>query len=201
MKRIIIPLLLGLTASCEILNDCPKLVMGKPDGHLVDDRELKTIKILFKASDLSYENYQFYGLQSNMSGQYLVSCHQFVNNLKVWTGDLFFHFDKDGKYESLTGEIVTAIDVGTSPVMDLSGVESRFLERVEEDRFYSNSRSVVNGCMTCELVYCDLSKMGGNSAPDYVLAWLVKPEKLDYPYAIVIDSDQSVVSYNNGIIY
>lgn len=201
MKRIIIPLLLVLTASCEILNDCPKLIMGKPDGHLVDDRELKTIKILFQASDLPYENYQFYGLQSNMSGQYLVSCHQYVNNLKLWTGDLFFHFDKDGKYESLTGEIVTAIDVGTSPSMDLSEVEARFLETVNDDRFYSNSKRVANGCMICELVYYDLAKMEGGSTPDYVLAWLVKPEKSDYPYAIVIDSDQSVVSYNNGIIY
>jgi len=201
MKRIIIPLLLVLTVSCEMLTDCPKLVKGKPDGHLVDDRELKTIKILFQASNLPYENYQFYGLQSNVSGEYFVSCHQYVNNLKVWSGDLFFYFDKNGRFGSLLGNIVSVIDTGTSPSMDVSEVESQFLRRMKEDSFYSNSKSVANGCMTCELVYVDLAKTSGGSAPDYGLAWLVKPEKSDYPVAVVNDSDQSVLYYNNGIIF
>ncbi len=201
MKRIIIPLLLVLTVSCEMLMDCPKLVKGKPEGHLVDDRELKTIKTLFGASNLSYENYQFYRLESVISGEFYVSCHQFVNDLKVWTGDLIFHFDKNGKFESLSGDIVSAIDAGTSPSMDLSLVESRYLDRIKEDSFYSNSTSVANGCLTCELVYCELAKSEGGPAPDYVLAWLVKPEKSDYPVAVIIDSDQSVAYFNNGIVF
>jgi len=201
MKRIIIPLLLVLTVSCEMLTDCPKMVKGKPEGHLVDDWELKTIKTLFQASDLSYENYQFYGLQCIISGEFFVSCHQYVNNLKVWTGDLFFYFDKNGRLESIRGDMVSAIYAGTSPSMDLSEVESAFLERMKEDSFYRNSKSVANGCMTCELVYCDLSRVRDGSTPDHVLAWLVKPEKSDYPVAVVIDSDQSVVYYNNGIVY
>ena len=201
MKRIFIPLLLVLMVSCEMLSDCPKLVKGKPEGHLVDDRELKTIKILFGASDLSYENYQFYGLQSIASGEYFVCCHQYVNNLKVWRGDLFFYFDKNGRFEGLLGDIISAIDTGTSPSMDVSEVEARFLGRMKDDSFYSNSKSVANGCMTCELVYYDQAIMEGGSTPDYVLAWLVKPEKSDYPVAIVNDSNQLVIYYNNGVIF
>lgn len=201
MKRIIIPLLLVLTVSCEMFTDCPKLIKGKPEGHLVDDRELKTIKILFRASDLSYENYQFYMLESIISGEYFVSCHQYVNNLKVWSGDLFFHFDKNGRFESLSGDIISAIDTGTSPSMDVSEVESQFLERMKDDSFYRNSKSVANGCITCELVYYDQAKKGGGSAPDYVLAWLVKPEKSDYPVAVVNDSNRLVEYYNNGVIF
>jgi len=201
MKRIVIPLLLVLTVSCEMLSDCPKLVKGKPEGHLVDDSELKTIKTLFRASNLSYENYQFYSLECILSGEFYVSCHQYVNDLKVWTDDLFFHFDKNGRFESLSGDIVSAIDAGTSPSMDVTQAESRFLGRMNEDSFFRNSKSVANGCITCELVYYDIAGMSGGSTPDYVLAWLVKPEKSDYPVAVIKDSDQSVLYYNNGIIF
>jgi len=85
--------------------------------------------------------------------------------------------------------------------MDVTQAESRFLGRMNEDSFFRNSKSVANGCITCELVYYDIAGMSGGSTPDYVLAWLVKPEKSDYPVAVVKDSDQSVLYYNNGIIF
>lgn len=201
MKKIFTFLVLVLALSCENLTDCPKLIKGKPEKHLVTDQELNTITTLFRSNNLSYENYQFFRLQIDDIGYHHVRCFQFVNDLKVLSDELIFHFDAHGDYKSLSGDIISGIDVDSSPSMGLSEVENVFLERTRKDHSASVGERFMNECLTCELVYYDLNAGKGLSTPLFVLAWKINSVKSDYPYAIINDSARSVISYDNGIRY
>lgn len=201
MGKCAIFLLMFFAVSCEVLTDCPKLVQGKPRGQLVSDQEFSTIKTLFKSNNLPYDSYQFFRLERDDLGIYHARCFQYVNNLKVLSGELIFHFDSRGHYESISGEIVSGIDVDDLPSMSLNEVENLFLNKVKEDHFYAGSRKVMNDCIICELGYFNRNSGISYATPEYLLAWRVRPQKSDYPYAIIIDSEESVISFDNGIRY
>lgn len=201
MGKSVLFLLLFFAVSCEGLTDCPKLVQGKPRGQLVTDQEFSSIKTLFKSNNLPYNNYQFFRLQRDELGFNHARCFQYVNNLKVLSDELIFHFDSRGHFESISGNIVSGIDVDDLPTMELAEVENLFLNMVKEDHFYAGSRKVLNDCITCELGYYNRNSGVSYATPEYLLAWRVKPQKSDFPYAIIIDSEESVISFDNGIRY
>jgi Zn-dependent metalloprotease len=202
MKKAIIILILSQLFGCVFFKDCPDVIKGKPKNHIVSDKDLSSIKSLFSYNGLSLDNYQFYQLQRDELGYAHVRCFQFVNNLKLLSDDLIFHFDNHSIYNFLSGTIISNIEVDSSPTMNVSEVKNIFLKRIDEDdSFYGNKRKIENDCFLCELGYWDLNAGISYSTPDFRLAWKIKSDQSDYPMAIINDSEESIIYYDNGIRY
>jgi Zn-dependent metalloprotease len=202
MKRILIPLLLLHFLSCERLKDCPEIIKGKSEDHLISDQELSTVKSLFISNNLNYDNFQFNRLQKDDLGHHHVRCFQYVNNLKILSNDLIFHFDAQGHYYTLSGTIISTMDIEPSPSMDISELREIYLKSLEEDdSYFGSKKKIENDCLRCELGYYNLNAGISYTTPDFRLAWKIKPDKSDYPVAVVNDSEKSLIYYDNGIRY
>ena len=202
MKKIVVLLFLLLLSSCEKSNFCSEIIKGKPDNHLINDSDLQTVKSLFESNNLSLNNFLVYRLQIDDMGYKHVKCYQYVNNLKVFTDEVIFHFDAQNHYYVLSGELISTINIKTSPSMSKNDVIKIFLKSVEDDDsdFSPNLEQLKDGCFLCELGYYDLNSGTSYASQNFIRAWKITPEDKDFPVAFINDSDKSLIYYFNGVI-
>jgi hypothetical protein len=203
MKTVIIAFFLFQIVSCTKVQECPNIpIQGKPSGHLISDKELVTVISLFKSNNLEFNSLQFYKYGKDESGSSYVCCYQFINNLKVFTDDIVFHFSPDGYKYDPTGTIIEAIQVDKIPVLDLPEVKSIFIKCIKNDDAYSgNKEKITSGCLNCELGYYDLNTGISYSVPDFRLAWRVSSDPGTVPYAYIDDKAKTLIIYDDGIRY
>jgi Zn-dependent metalloprotease len=209
MKRVLILLIPFFLSACEhskYLVDCSdskfcsEIVKGKPDSILISDSDLSTVKSLFESNNLNLDNFLVYRLQEDDMGYSHVRCLQFINNLNVFSNEVIFHFNSQGQYYFLSGELISSININTSPAMCSEEVVTLFLHNVNNDGFYKrNIAQIENGCFICELGYYDLNIGTSNEIQKFKLAWRIRPKGLDYPYAYINDTDHTLIYYDNGI--
>ena len=202
MKKVLILIILIHLFACEKSKLCSDVIKSKPDNHLISDSELKTVISLFKSNNLNLDNFLIYRLQKDDLGYTHVRCYQYINNLNVFSDDVIFHFDKQGHYYFLSGELISNIDIKPSPSMDVREVIKLFFHNVENDGFYSNNKKQIeDGCFLCELGYFDLNAGTSYASQNFRLVWRIRPEESEYPYAFINDSDNTLIYYDNGIRY
>ena len=201
MEKVFFLAFLLLLSSCEESKFCSEIVKGKPDNHLVSDSDLQTVKSLFELNDLNLNNFLVYRLQNNDLGYKHVRCYQYVNNLQVFTNDVIFHFNAQNHYYSLSGELISSINIKTSPSLSKNDVIEIFLESIENDGYYNaNLEQIKDGCFICELGYYDLNAGISFASHNFAGAWKIRPEDSEYPIAFINDSDGSLINYDIGII-
>jgi Zn-dependent metalloprotease len=133
-----------------------------------------------------------------------VFCSQYVNNLKVLSNSVIYHFDRQGLYSSISGELISTINITTSPSMSVCNVIAMFSQSATNDGFVGtkdHTSQIDTGCVTCELGYYDLNAGSGNSTHNFKRAWRIRTNGSSYPYAYINDSDHSLISYDNGVVY
>jgi hypothetical protein len=201
MKKIAVLIILLQLIACEKDKYCSDVIKGKPN-HLISDQDLITVKSLFEINHLSLDNFQVYRLQKDELGYNHVRCYQYVNDLNVFSNDVIFHFDNDDHYYFLSGEIISRIDIDPDPKLDQRTVVKLFLENVKVDEFYSEYlKEFEDGCFLCELGYWDLNAGISYADLDFRLAWRIRPEGYDYPFAVINDTENQLIYYDNGIRY
>jgi hypothetical protein len=201
MKKYIVLIILLQLVSCEKDKYCSDVIRGKPD-HLISEQDLNTVKSLFKSNYLSLDNFQVYLLQKDELGHRHVRCFQYVNDLNIFSDDVIFHFDNTGHYYFLSGDIISGIDIDPLPKLDREAVVQLFLKSVEDDGHYSYKlKDLEDRCFSCELGYWDLNAGISYTDPDFRLAWRVRQEGQAYPVAIINDTENKLICYDNGIRY
>jgi Zn-dependent metalloprotease len=181
---------------------CTSIVNQYPGTAILSDENLAFAQSLFKENKIDYKNYQFYSLFSDGSGGHGVKCHQYVNNLKVFTDDLSFIFNANDLVIYLSGEIIRKIDLDARPCMERDDVVELFLGLINEDTYYSGEKdSITTGCFELEFGYWDLNSGTSNSGHNFVKAWRINPKGQLYPYAFIDDINSESIYYFNGIYY
>ncbi len=204
MRKIAFMILLSQFIACESNKLCPDIIKGKPENHLISDKDLSSVKSLFSSNNLDLENFQVYIYQQDELGHTFVTCHQYYNNLKVFSDDVVFSFDNLGKYYFLSGELISSIEgnLSITPSMSKEEVVEIYLQSIEGDSFYADKISnIENECILCELGYYDINSYSGGLAHIFKLAWSVTPNDSPVPQAYINDTDKVLISYNNGIYY
>ncbi len=202
MRKMLILLLLVSFTGCELLKDCPEIIKGKPENHLISDNELTAVRYLITSNNLNSDNCLFYKYEVDYLRYYHVWCNQYVNNLKIFSNDLIFHFDPQGHFESLSGTIISEIDVDPFPVMSSTEARAIYLQKLDEDGSDSDSkRKIKKHCLRCELGYYDLNAGVSYTTPEFILAWKISPDGSVYPSALINDPEESLINYDNGIRY
>ena len=200
MKKIAVLLIFISLISCEDSKFCTDLIKGKPDNNLIVESDFNTVKSLFSTNNLRLDNFLVYRLQNDQVGHKHVKCYQYVNNLQVFSDDVIFHFNEQNKYDSLSGEIISGINISSDPKMSKNGAMKLFLELVDDDGYYT-SNSLKDECFQCEIGYYDLNAGTGNETHNFKLAWKIQREDSDYPFAYINDTDKSKIYYDNGLRY
>jgi hypothetical protein len=200
MKKIAVLLALICLFSCEDLKNCPDVIKGKPENNIVSEADFNTINSLFSGNNLNIEIFLPYRIQSDELGHKHVRCYQYVNNLQVFSDEVIFHFNAQNQYYSLSGEIISGINKSPDSGMSRKDAERLFLKLADEDGRYS-SKDLNDKCLQCELGYYDMNAGTGTGAHDFKLAWKIKPEDSDYPYAFINDTDKLGIYYDNGVRY
>jgi hypothetical protein len=211
MKRVIILLIPFLLSTCENSKYfvdcvdskfCSEIIKGKPDGTLISDSDLNIVKSLFESNNLTLDNFLVYKLQKDDQGYNHVRCIQYINNFNVFSNQVIFHFDSQGHYYFLSGDLVSGINIKTLPSMCSQEAITLFLQNVKKDDFYNrNIKQIEDGCFLCELGYFDLNIGTSYAEQNFKLAWWIRPKGSDYPYAYINDTGHTLIYYDNGIRY
>ena len=182
-------------------NYCVNNISDTPNRAILTDTDLKTIKSLFDHNNLIYSNYQFYELQIDELGYHHVRCFQYINNLKLFTNDLIFHFNQNDSYCYLSGDLINGINLDTKPKMIQNKVIDLFINEINKDNNYFDSKDeLIKGCFDIEFGYYDLNAGTESSINIFTKAWFVKPKGKEYPIAYIDDSHNRLIGYSDGII-
>jgi Zn-dependent metalloprotease len=181
---------------------CVNKVLDNPNTIIISEEELIVVKPLFESNRIDYSNYLFYKLQTDELGYHHVRCYQFINNLKVFTNDLIFHFNQAGKYYYLSGNLITKIDLNPESSMIQNNVIKKYLNELNNDDCYTgNKEDIIKGCFDVEFVYYNLNAGISNADKNFTKAWKVKPKSKKYPFAYINDMTSNTIYYDNGIRY
>jgi Zn-dependent metalloprotease len=181
---------------------CINRIFDSPRIQLISEEDFNEVKSLFVSNNLDYSNFQFFKFQTDNFGYHHARCYPFINNLKVFTNDLIFHFDKNNNYKSMSGHLVDGIDLDSIPSMDKKSVIEKYLNEINNDEFNSAKKdSIIKNCFELEFGYYDLNAGKSFSVKNFTKAWKVYPKAKVYPFVYVNDMTSNIIYYDNGIRY
>ena len=168
---------------------------NSPVNSILPESEMKVIKSLFDSNRMSYANYQFYQLNTDDLGFTHVRCYQFVNNLKVFSEELIFHFNKNNEHYLTSGNIINSIGLDTNPSLNRDKAAEIFIRRTEQEKAPTVDPAILKGSFDIEFGYTGLD----DSSAKFAKAWKVKPAGKAYPFAYINDDNSEIIFYDNGV--
>jgi len=174
---------------------CVKVIQNSPTISILPESEMNVIKSLFESNRMTYANYQFYQLNTDDLGFHHVKCYQFVNNLKVFSEELIFHFNRNKEYYLLSGNLINSIGLDVKSSLNRNKVAEIFIRKIEQENAVMVDKDILKGCFEIEFGYVGLD----DSNKKFAKAWKAKPKDKDYPYAYINDADSEIIRYDNGV--
>lgn len=200
MRKLIYFVLVVLTTCCEKENDnCNIDISGMPKNHLVSNENLDFIKYLFNNNNLDYNNYLFYSLQNELGNHYVRS-YQYINNKRVFSGQLIFHFDDSDKLHYIVGNYFLEIDTNATFSPSLERLRELYINELEQNNSFDYFE-IINGCLSMELGYYDLNAGINNTEYKFRKAWKIKPLRKSYPYAYIDDNNSQIIGFYEDFWY
>ncbi|WP_417588667.1 hypothetical protein [Owenweeksia hongkongensis] len=167
---------------------------------LLSVNEEALVDSLFINNNLSNANLQFFDLSaSSLTNTTYVKCHQYVNGLKVFSGDLVYLFDSNGKFEEVFGDVITGINLSNKPAMNPNDLVKTFHDSIKADSQMQGYKSqMLAECVNLEFGYFDENAGGGSASPSYIKAWWLTYD--DYGAEMIVnDHSGKTYRYFNGI--
>jgi Zn-dependent metalloprotease len=188
-------------ASCKKDNFryCVNFVKDSPGTTVLSKSEMDIVKSLFNRNQLDYTKFRFTRFIKDEYGTN-VRGYQFVNDLRVFTSDVIFDFDKNDRHVYLAGNLINTINLNTKPSMKRDNAVEKFIDTLKQDPFnFYDKEEIIEGCFDVEFGYYDLNVGISYSDEKFTKAWKIKPKNRDYPYAYINDTNSDVIGYDNGI--
>ena len=180
---------------------CTNIILESPNESQVSAENEIIAENLFNSNEIDFNNLQITKVQKDDYDKTHIRCYQFFNGLKIFTGDLIFHFNENEKYDSLSGEFVTNISLNTQSNLDNDILKNEYLTQVENDPFYSSKISeLIENCLDLQFGYYDLNAGISYQPEDITKAWKITPHNKEYPILFINDETSEIIYYFNGII-
>ena len=176
---------------------CVHMIQNSPTTSVLPESEMNVIKSLFSSNRMDYSNYQFYRLDTDELEFKHVRCYQFVDNLKVFSEELIFHFNQHDNYYLLSGNLINSTGLDANPSLNQNKVAEVFIQQIAQEKASTIDTGVLTGCFEIEFGYVSLD----DSNEKFVKAWKAKPTGKDYPYAYISDDNAEIIRYDNGVRY
>ena len=178
---------------------CTNVVLESPNEIRVSAENQSLAEHLFNSNEMDFNNLQITKVQTDDYNKTHIRCYQFVNGLKIFTGDLIYHFNENDQYDSLSGELITNLSLNTQSNLDSSILKNKYLTQVENDTFYrSRISELTENCLDLQFGYYDLNAGQSYQPENLVKAWKITPHNKEYPVLFVNDETSEIIYYFNG---
>ena len=175
---------------------CVMVIQNSPNTpSVLSESEMNEIKTLFNNNGMDFTKFQFYQLDTDELGFRHVRCYQLVNNLRVFSVDFIFHFNKDGACYLSSGNLVNVSGIDAKPTLTPNRVAEIFVRKITLEKASMIDQKILSGCIDVELGY--VATDGSNEK--FTKAWKAKPTDKDYPYAYINDENAEIMYYDNGV--
>jgi len=183
------------TKAVQHPSPCVQVIQHSPATPLLPESELMVIKSLFKSNRMDDSNYQFHRLDTDELGFKHVRCYQFVDNLKVFTEELIFHFNQQDSHYRLSGHIISSTGLDAIPSQKPNKVVDVFIQRIKQEKTLIGDSTLLMGCFEIEL-----GAVGSEGSTEkFEKVWKVNPAGKTFPYAYIKDKNAEISYYDNGI--
>lgn len=179
---------------------CYNWTQNSPATNLLSPTDAALVDSLFITNNLNKSNLQVYRTSfSPQSNTTYVKCHQYVNGLKVFSGDLVYTFDASGKFEEVFGDVVSSINLSNTASMMPENLVENFRDSIKADaQIEAYEAEILAECVNLEFGYFDENAASGGATPSYIKLWWLTYD--DYgPEMMVDDGKARVYLYFNGI--
>ena len=176
---------------------CVTVIQNSLTTPVLPESEMNVIKSLFAANRMDDTKYQFYRLDKDDLGFTHVRSYQYVNGLRVFSADLIFHFNQNGAYYLLTGNLINSTGLDARPSLNPQKVAEIFSQRIGQEKASMVDATVSKGCFEIEFGYAGLD----NSNEKFAKVWKAKPAGKDSPFAYINDDTSEIIYYDNGVRY
>ena len=174
---------------------CVKVIQNSLSTPILPESEMNVIKSLFETNRMAYANYQFHQLDTDDFGFHHVKCYQLINNLKVFSEELVFHFNQNNEYYLLSGNLIHSIGLNAKSSLNQNKVMDIFIRKIEQEKASMVNKDILKECFEVEFGYVRLD----DSTETFAKAWKVKPADKNYPYAYIDDKSSKIIYYDNGV--
>lgn len=177
-------------------------IINNPQEQLISDSAFAIVKSLFQKNNLSLSNLQVYRLLI-LDGFSYVRCYQFYQGYELYTNDVVFVFDKQGLFNSRSGDLVININIDTKPNLNADIAGNLFYREIENDPWYKDSVNYfLHQGFNAELGIYDLNAGSGNAQKHFVPAWkmTITDNEFPYPIAYIRADSLSLIYYTNGLV-
>jgi len=176
---------------------CIQLIQHSRTTPVLSDGEMKRIKSLFASNRMDDTKYQFYQIDTDELGFRHVKGYQFVNNLKVFSEALIFHFNQQDSCYLVSGDLINSIGLDSKPSQQVNKVIDVFIGQIEQEKASKVDKAILNGCFEAEFGYIKLD----DSIQKFAKVWKVNPTDKSHPFAYISDENAEIIVYDNGVRY
>jgi hypothetical protein len=160
---------------------------------------------LLKQNNIPYNNIQLeyfssYDVPNGASnaGTYQsVFVIQQINGLPILSGEIWYQFT-NSVLQTTSGTRYNEINLSTTSSLQLTQLRAAYLAEVTKNNS-TIATQLKDSCLVAQFGYYDLNT-NVNNTPNFVKAWLVKPQHSPYPQVILQDGGGKTINYNGGII-
>jgi len=174
---------------------CVKVIQNSP--NVLPENEMIVIKSLFNSNRMDAAKYQFYQLDTDELGFKHVRGYQYVNNLKVFSEALIFHFNQNDSCYSVSGVLIQSTGLDAKPSLNQDKAVEVFIKKIAQEKASMVDINILKGCFEVEFGYVGLD----DSKEKFAKVWKVKPADKDFPYAYIQDDNAEIFYYDNGVRY
>lgn len=180
---------------------CTNLISKSPNDDLVSTEKKELAEHLFTINEIDYVNLQITKVQKDEMDNYHVRCNQFINGLQIFTSDIIFHFNKNGEFYGLSGDLVDNISLNNQSDLGIDILKNKYLNEVQNDIFYkSEIGEIIENCLDLQFGYFDLNAGISYQPLKIVKAWKITPHDKEFPKLYVNDNTSENIYYDDGII-
>lgn len=183
------------------LQACVNLISESPNDILVSDERQNLAEDLFNTNGIDFSNLQIIKVEQDKYNYYHIRCIQFFNGLKLFWGDVIFHFDENGEFTSVNPNLIDNISLNNESNLDYDFLVDRFLNEIENDSLYNYKiDKIIENCLDLEFGYSDLNAGTSNQSTNIIKAWIITPHNEEYPRLFMSDTNPGIYYYENGLI-
>jgi len=188
-------------------NGCIERKILPVTAHSISSTEITIADNLFSSAGINNRNYRYYRythdtLQTlyppfTKIDEKGVRVDQFLNRLRIFTGDLAYLFHND-IFHYRGGNLTNGTTLNTTPQLRLGQLRKLFIDNVEQFEHIGNRYK--DTCLNAEFGYYNLNTGTSNTPELLIKAWRVTQKNNDYPLAYYQDDDGKLIYYFNGIM-
>jgi len=178
-------------------SNCEELIQNSNSSGNLPESEMNVIKFLFKNNQKDFLQYHFSQFDKDDLGFIHVKCYQLVNNLKVFSEELIFHFNNNNVNYLISGNVINSIKLDDNQSLNQKKVKEIFIKKISQEKASMVGKDIIKGCFEIEFGYYGLEDANGK----FVKVWKVNPKDKTHPYAYINDDNAEIIYYDNGVRY